>query len=34
MIVNDDGIKVNGETINNIRYTDDTVLLADGYKNS
>ena len=24
-----DGIKVNGENINNIRYADDTALIAD-----
>ena len=27
------GLKVNGETINNIRYADDTVLLADSLEN-
>ena len=27
-----DGVKVNGQNINNLRYTDDTVLIADSQK--
>ena len=27
------GVKINGENINNIRYADDTVLIADSAEN-